>query len=341
MSELSTNFWIAGIALIIAAVVLVAVPLLRGRGNRTVAVSLGFLAIVLPLATVATYLTVTTQDWDKAAAANAAMEEPDAEAMVAQLEQRLYSEGGSVDEWLMLGRSKVTMQSFPDALNAFTKAWEVSGETSVEAALGMGEAMTYLNRDSLKDEAGDLVEWALAQEPNNPRALWFGGLVSLARDQQQQAAERWTELLRYEMPDELRAVIQQQLASLPPVEAQNWNESKLVSFDVTVRIHPDLTGPAANASALFVFIRDPENPGPPLAVKRLAPQLPATVVLSDADVMLPGATLAGKSKLEVAARLSMSGDPIGQPGDIEGTVTWTDAGENRPREASVIISTVR
>lgn len=47
----------------------------------------------------------------------------------------------------------------------------------------------------------------------------------------------------------------------------------------------------------------------PLAVKRLTvADLPLSVTLSDADIMLPGQTLQGAGELQAVARISRSGN---------------------------------
>jgi len=322
-----TNFWLAGAALIIVALVMILLPLVRqNTSNKFTVVGL---LIVFPALVVLLYQLTTTQDWEAQNDPAMVSGMPPVEDMVAALEQRLQTEGGSLDEWLMLGRSLVNLKRFPDALVAYQKAWELSDQSSTEAALGIAETLVYLDKTSLQGEAGQLVEWVLEREPENPRALWFGGLVSLAAGKQAEAASRWTTLLKYDMPPELRSVIQQQLAALPPVEGGDRAApaDSGVQVSVTVDISDELREKAANAKALYVFVRDSNAAGgPPLAVQRLAPQLPAQLVITDANVMMPGATLSGKTSLSVTARLSMSGDPIAAEGDLSGAAVWQGDG---------------
>lgn len=336
-----TNFWLVGAALIVMALVFIGVPLVRGRGEKGVALSVIALLLGLPVVVVSLYLAVSTQDWDAATQAQQPASISAPEDMIAQLEERTSDGSGTLEDWLMLGRSYTTIQRFPEAVGAYSEAWNKSNNTSVEAALGLGEALTYMNRDALQSDAGTLVEWALEQEPENPRALWFGGLVSLSRGLDQQAADRWTRLLRYEMPDQLRGVIQQQLAGLPP--ADNVLETPIESgadvfIDVTVNVTDGLRGEAESGSTLYVFVREPGKAGPPLAVKRVEPSFPVSMRLSDANTMIPGSTLADKPVLSISARLSMSGDPIAAAGDLEGTAQWR-AVNNGP--ISLTIDSVR
>jgi cytochrome c-type biogenesis protein CcmH len=57
----------------------------------------------------------------------------------------------------------------------------------------------------------------------------------------------------------------------------------------------------------------------PLAVARLdASQLPASVTLTDAMAVMPTMKLSSVARVFVGARISHSGQPIAQAGDLEG-----------------------
>jgi len=68
-----------------------------------------------------------------------------------------------------------------------------------------------------------------------------------------------------------------------------------------------------------VFARGQNGrPPAPLAVKRLnASDLPVQITLSDADAMVPQFKLSLFEDIEVTARVSKSGDPIAQAGDMQ------------------------
>ncbi len=67
---------------------------------------------------------------------------------------------------------------------------------------------------------------------------------------------------------------------------------------------------------LFIFARAPEG-GPPLAaVRRPASAVPGEFTLSAANSMIPGRTIANYPEVTVVARLSASGQPTEQPGDL-------------------------
>jgi len=79
---------------------------------------------------------------------------------------------------------------------------------------------------------------------------------------------------------------------------------------------------AAGAAPLFVFVRDPAQAGPPLAVKRLDSHFPQSVALGPGDSMVPGRTFAAGQSVQVVARIARSGSPIAASGDPFGEVTY-------------------
>lgn len=73
------------------------------------------------------------------------------------------------------------------------------------------------------------------------------------------------------------------------------------------------------SDTVFVFARAPKGPRMPLAVaRRSAKDLPVTIVLDDSQAMAPEMRMSRFSEVLVGARVSRSGNPISQTGDLEG-----------------------
>ncbi|MCY3812926.1 MAG: hypothetical protein OXH15_14110 [Gammaproteobacteria bacterium] len=98
-----------------------------------------------------------------------------------------------------------------------------------------------------------------------------------------------------------------------------------VSAGVAVHVATDaVLGPA---TPVFVIVRRPDVPGPPVAVRRLVVgDLPARITLTDDDAMLPGIRLSDLGALDVMARASLGGSPTSTSGDIESAVARTRLG---------------
>ena len=62
---------------------------------------------------------------------------------------------------------------------------------------------------------------------------------------------------------------------------------------------------------LFVAAREPGIPGPPIAATRITTDdLPATVVLSDANTMIEGRDLSSVNDVEIVARVAFGGTAV-------------------------------
>jgi cytochrome c-type biogenesis protein CcmH len=313
--------------------VLVAVPVLRNNkaAPRSSLLSLAVLLIGLPLATLYIFNSVSTYPWDNpdavmAPAANA----PAAVAeMVSGLEARMATEP-TIEGMAMLGRSYTTLQRYEDAVEAWHSAWEMSEGQAPGITLSYAEALILADRSTLTTSAADLLDTALEAFPNNPTALWYGGMSALARGDQAQMAARWGRLLNNpEIPDQLRLVVQEQLAAIgaQPVAAgsattqsataaENTNSTAIA---VTISISDELAGQAGRGSTLFLIARESGRPGPPVAVRRMSVRsFPFTTTLSDANVMIAGNSLGKIKKLLLIARISGSGNAIAATGDLYG-----------------------
>lgn len=94
------------------------------------------------------------------------------------------------------------------------------------------------------------------------------------------------------------------------------------AIPVQVTISPDLAGRLGAPAPLFLIARNPAG-GPPLAViRRSSDQLPFSVELTDDNAMMQGVTFLDQPALSLVARVSLSGSPAAQPGDLFGEVTY-------------------
>jgi cytochrome c-type biogenesis protein CcmH len=235
--------------------------------------------------------------------------------------------------WLMLGRSYLALQRMDDAVNAYDRAHRLSGN-SVEAALGLGEAISLRAGGQISPEASALFEDALKLEPNNPKALLYGGFAAATRGDRAVARSRWQALKDLHPPPQIEQMLDARIASLGDTEESGTNASPAgtsassqgsAAAQVTVNIHiaPALKSRLKPETALFVFAREPDSRGPPLAAKRLTSDAIGTQVqLSAADSMMPGRVLVAGQRVSITARVSFSGQPIPSAGDLYGELSY-------------------
>jgi cytochrome c-type biogenesis protein CcmH len=249
--------------------------------------------------------------------------QPDIDAMVASLAARLENDPDDLNGWKMLGRSYMTMQNFAAAVGAYERAVEIEESQNAQTLVDLGAALLARDNGGIQGRISALFESALALDPNNPNALFYGGIAALNRGDTELAAERWEILLGLNPPEEIRGILEQRVAEwrgqpLPPQAAQAAPQvaqaGPVVSVDISVA--PAITGSLPADASVFVIARDPAQPSPPIAVtRRQLSELPAVVTLGDSESMIPGRNLSGFGEFEIVARISVSGQPIAQSGD--------------------------
>jgi cytochrome c-type biogenesis protein CcmH len=77
-----------------------------------------------------------------------------------------------------------------------------------------------------------------------------------------------------------------------------------------------------SGGVLFVFVRVPGQPGPPLAVKRVSVDLPVTLELTARDSMVPGLEIQAGQAVEVSAKWSKDGVATPRVGDPIGSIPY-------------------
>jgi len=312
------------------AATIVAVPLMRDKKSRLIGALAAFLVAG---AAAGLYPLWSNWDWHAPTVQAQSMPAPDVLAMVAKLEQHMRDDPNDLAGWLMLGRSYLALQRMDDAVNAYDRAHKLAAN-STEAMLGLGEAISLRAGGQISPEASQLFEDALKLEPNNPKALLYGGFAAATRDDRALARSRWQALKDLHPPPQIEQMLDARIAALGVTEESGTNASSTgtsasaqgsAPAQVTVNIHiaPALKSRLKPETPLFVFAREPDSRGPPLAAKRLTSEAIGTQVqLSAADSMMPGRVLMAGKRVSITARVSFSGGPTPAAGDLYGELSY-------------------
>ena len=317
------TFIVLAAALTLAGVLAVAVPLLRGRGAAGAPDAWAALGAAGLLIVGSALLYAAWSNWPWRAAAPGSTPQ----TMVAQLARQLEHDPNNSAGWLMLGRSYLVLQEYPLALRAYERADRLSGGRNVEALTGEAEALALGDESELDGRAGRLIERALLIDPDSGKALFFGAALAARRGDLQLARTRFAKLLAMNPPPNVRPLLEQQISALDEklaggVPAAAGQAAAGAVVRVYVSVAPSVPPAGSQAAPLFVFVRDPAQPGPPLAVKRLESRFPQSVSLSASDAVVPGRAFALGQNVQVVARIARSGNPVGASGDPYGEVTY-------------------
>jgi len=319
--------WFLIAVMLTAAVLIVAVPLYRAEKHLSITLVLS-ITVVTALSAVV-YSQIGTPNPEIAAHAQPGNQAPGLDEMVASLSARLEQNPDDLQGWKMLGRSYFSMRNFPDAIAAFEKAVELESGQDGQTLTDLGEAVLYNDGASIVGRAGDFFENALALSPNNPKALFYAGMAAVQRGNNELGADRWEALLATSPPPNVQETLRQQIAELRGASPDHVPvvESTSAGIGVDVSLGESAVAASLSDATVFVIVRDPAQPSPPIAAIRVRlAELPTTVSVSDANAMVPGRVPSGFDRLEIIARVSLTGQPMAASGDWFGEAVVETAG---------------
>jgi len=120
----------------------------------------------------------------------------------------------------------------------------------------------------------------------------------------------------------------QKLAKLPFEEAPQQASNNMASaITGKVTLSKALAGKASPDDTVFILARAAQGPKMPLAVfRKQVKDLPLEFTLDDSMAMRPEMKLSGFDRVVVVARVSKSGTPMSQSGDLEGLTSTIKPG---------------
>jgi cytochrome c-type biogenesis protein CcmH len=296
------------------------------------------LAIVLPISAFGLYFLsgnpAALMPVDAASGqANAMAGKHDIQKMLQQLEAKVVADPKDGQSWAILGKTYAAQGRWPEAWKAYQLA---ADQLPDEASLlsGQAEALAVLMKGALKGEPMRLVNRALAIDPSDKKGLELAAAHAFQEKDPAQAViylERLSQVLPSDDPftKEVRAALaaarqQTQTAGLDNLSAPPAQAAPSPSASATIRgsldLAPALRTKLSGQEEIFLFAR-PLKGGPPVAaVRGPAARFPMDFELSDRWAMNPGNPLSRHDQVTLVARISRSGGPMAQPGDLEGSI---------------------
>ncbi len=347
---MKTVFVIAAAVMVAVALATLLLPLLRqgrrsGRPRGVFAVAL-LIALVLPLGTGALYLLVGTpaalNGVTAAAAAPISMQQA-----LTELRAHLKQQPDDLQGWMLLAQTSSMLRQPAEARGAFDQVLRLA-PNNAEAMVGWAENDSMMRSDHLiEGRALELLKRAVQLHPDSQRGLWLLGISDFQRGAYREAAATWRLLQpQLEPGSNVAKAVAEQIAVADaraggaPAGASSspaaTSAAQGASLQVQVALAPALKDKLAPGDALFVYARAENGPPMPLAVAKLDPaRLPATVTLNDAMAMTPAYRLSSVERVFVGARISHSGQPVAQPGDLEGDAGVVAVDRKTPVKISI------
>lgn len=310
----------------------------QSGNNKMLAITL---AVLLPLFSFPLYLylgnhdaTMPTQEQVMADSSGVVSSDEGIDALANQLRRH----PNDPDGWFLLANSYIAKQRYSEGSDAYAQLVKlVPDEAQVWANYADVYAMAH-GRTLQGEKVTEMLVKALELDPNNMSALALSGFAAMERSDYVAAITNWQRLV-VQFPtgsaeaqnfegsiQRARELLSQQpggkqklaqlAANKPSIKPQS-NQAAAISGKVS--LSPQLLGKVNPDDTVFILARAAEGPKMPLAVlRKQVRDLPMEFTLDDSMAMQPQLKLSGFDQVVVVARISKSGTPMAQPGDIEG-----------------------
>jgi len=252
---------------------------------------------------------------------------PSMEEMISGLKKKIAENPNDPDGLYLLGRLYAAKEQFSDSVKAYEKLVVVTDRLPT-ALVVLADSLAMTQGGSLSGRPQQLITEALDKEPSNTTALWMAGQAAVDKKQYIEAIDYWQRAAlglteHKEMLGELNSMINEAfvLAKEAGMNVADINlpEPPLTaSISIEVTIDPSMIEKIQENDVLYIFARAVSGPPMPLAaIKRQASELPLTIVLDDSSLLRPDISLLDYKELKIAARISHSGKPVAQRGDLQ------------------------
>jgi cytochrome c-type biogenesis protein CcmH len=258
--------------------------------------------------------------------------------MVAKLADKLKAEPNNLEGWVMLGRSYKVLARYPEAVEAFARAYQLAGDKT-EVMLPYAEVLSLANNNNWAGKPEQMLEKALAVEPNNLSGLW---LVAMAKAQQgdKKTALAYLRKLDAALPagsddqqkiHDIIANTETQLSVPKSDKTTQAKESAGISVAIQVSLAVELRTGFNPDDTVFIYAQAISGPKMPLAIiRKQVRDLPLSVSLSDVDSMLPNMKLSSFKEVRLLARISKTGNAMPQKDDLIGIIEQAKLADPKP-----------
>ncbi len=250
-----------------------------------------------------------------------------------KLHQRLEKETpDDANGWFLLGRTYMNIRDYPQAAQAFDRALQLLGEQP-GIMLALADALTMSQQGNTSGRPAELVQKALAMEPENTTALWMAALAAEDRGDDREALRLMQQLhpLLAGEPQEQQQLSAQiaRLSARAGIAAPTLSHSSATPSEdptdtasvvrVKVSLSPALQQKTRAGDTVFIYAKAVNGPRFPVAAARYRiSDLPMEITLDDSLAVMTEAKLSDFPRVNVGARVSSSGNAITQSGDLIG-----------------------
>lgn len=247
------------------------------------------------------------------------MTQESVEKMVAEFAAKMEKEPDNLKGWAMLARSYRILGRNAEAAKAYARAGSFV-DSDPQLLADYADVLAANADGNFAGKPQQLINKALALDPNNLLALWLSGTAAFNAQNYKAAVQSWEKLAKQLPPDtdETRAITAsiaeaRSKGGLPPAAAPAISNQGVSG---QVGISAELQSKVKSGDTLMVIARKPGERIPVAVLKTAVTTFPMSFVLNDALAMNPNALISQLPEVSVEVRISKTGMAMLEPGDL-------------------------
>jgi cytochrome c-type biogenesis protein CcmH len=263
------------------------------------------------------------------------------EKMVTEFAAKMEKEPDNLKGWAMLARSYRILGQNAEAAKAYARAGSFV-DADPQLLADYADVLAANANGNFAGKPQQLLNKALALDPNNLLALWLSGTAAFNAQNYKAAVQYWEKLEKQLPPetDEARAIASsiaeaRTKGGLAPAATPVIN-SRGVSG--RVGISSALQSKVNAGDTLMVIARKPGERMPVAVLKTPVTTFPVSFVLNDALAMSPNALISQLPEVSVEVRISKTGMAMPEAGDLISSAQTIKVGTT---DARLLIDQVR
>ena len=247
------------------------------------------------------------------------MTQESVEKMIVEFAAKMEKEPDNLKGWAMLARSYRILGRNAEAANAYARAGSFIN-SDPQLLADYADVLAANANGNFAGKPQQLINKALALDPNNLLALWLSGTAAFNAQNYKVAVQSWEKLAVQLPPDteEARAIT----ASI----AEARNKGGLAPARAPMISNQGVSGQVGISSAiqskvnagdtLMVIARKPGERMPVAVLKTAVTAFPISFVLNDSLAMSPTALISQLPEVSVEVRISKTGMAMPESGDL-------------------------
>lgn len=262
------------------------------------------------------------------------MTQESVEKMVAEFADKMEKESDNLKGWAMLARSYRILGRNQEAAKAYARSGSFV-DSDPQLLADYADVLAANANGNFAGKPQQLLNKALALDPNNLLALWLSGTAAFNAQNYRAAVQSWERLAKQLPPDtdEARAIASsiaeaRSKGGLAPASAPVINNQGVSG---QVGISSELQSKVKAGDTLMVIARKPGERMPVAVLKTAVTTFPISFVLNDALAMSSNALISQLPEVSVEARISKTGMAMPESGDLISSAQTIKVGSKNAR----------